>query len=49
VVAGAAGGAVGVELWLGGNKRRLIDKDSLEARLGRSPDLADAMIQSFAF
>jgi hypothetical protein len=38
-----------LELGPGGNKTRLIDKDSLEARLGRSPDLADAMIQSFAF
>jgi hypothetical protein len=28
---------------------RLIDKETLCARLGRSPDLADALIQSFAY
>jgi hypothetical protein len=34
---------------LSGKQTRLIDKDELQARLGRSPDLADALIQSFAF
>jgi len=32
-----------------GRKTRLIDKQELRDRLGRSPDLADALIQSFAF
>ena len=30
-------------------KTRLIDKQELRDRLGRSPDLSDALIQSFAF
>jgi hypothetical protein len=34
---------------LSGKKTRLIDKEDLQTRLGRSPDLSDALIQSFAF
>jgi hypothetical protein len=34
---------------LSGKQTRLIDKDELQARLGHSPDLADALIQSFVF
>jgi hypothetical protein len=32
-----------------GNKTRLLDKETLCANLGRSPDRGDALIQSFAF
>jgi hypothetical protein len=34
---------------LRGKQTRLVDKQELMDRLGRSPDLADALIQSFAF
>jgi hypothetical protein len=34
---------------LSGKKTRLIEKQELKDRLGRSPDLSDALIQSFAF
>jgi hypothetical protein len=34
---------------LSGKQTRLIGKEELQARLGRSPDLSDALIQSFAF
>ncbi len=32
-----------------GNKTRLIDKDALKDKLGRSPDLGDALIQTFSY
>ena len=34
---------------LRGKQTWLVDKQELMDRLGRSPDLADALIQSFAF
>jgi hypothetical protein len=34
---------------VGDRQTRLVDKEALMDRLGRSPDLADALIQSFAF
>jgi hypothetical protein len=34
---------------VGDRQTRLVEKESLIDRLGRSPDLADALIQSFAF
>jgi hypothetical protein len=33
---------------VGDRQTRLVDKEALIDRLGRSPDLADALIQSFA-
>ena len=38
-----------LEYDLVGNKTRLIEKGELRDRLGRSPDVADALIQSFAW